>query len=273
VNGPHFQANPSRQPSVEAESDSSDMSRDRQEPASLHPFQLQAFRVTDQGWGEGWMILPLPARRSWMDAQPYAYQCPPLVVANQWGWQVTCPTDVSITWDGTPLPSGLRVEVDNKYAGSIKSQFGEGIVTFGPPWLFRTPPGWDLMAKGPSNHWKPNCSPLEGVIETWWLPYTFTLNWKVVAPGTVTFAPGEPLAQLLPIAHDTFRDSSLVEAPLSSEPKLEAEMSQWVAERSRRSGERIATHHLYRKAEGIAEHLAKIPVPKLTRRGIEGSQS
>ena len=38
------------------------------------------------------------------------------------------------------------------------------------------------MVKGPSNHWKPNCAPLEGVVETWWLPYTFTLNWKIVSP-------------------------------------------------------------------------------------------
>jgi Family of unknown function (DUF6065) len=273
MNGPHFQANPARQPSFGTEPDSSGSARVQDGPALLPSCRLQAFRITDQGWGEGWLILPLPARRSWMDAQPYAYQCPPLVVANQWGWQILCPTDVRVTWDGSPSPSGLRVEVDKKYDASIKSQFGEGIVTFGPPWLFRTSPGWDLMAKGPSNHWKPNCSALEGVIETWWLPYTFTLNWKVVTPGTVTFAPGEPLAQLVPVAHATFRDSSLVEAPLSSEPKLEAEMNQWVAERGRRSGEKTATHHFYRKAEGIAEHLVKVPVPKLIRLDIEGSKA
>ena len=212
------------------------------------------------------MLLPMPPRRSWMDAQPFSYQCPPLVVANQWGWQITCPADVRVTWDGSSPPTGLRVEVESPYEVVIKSQFGEGIVTFSPPWLFRTPPGWDLMAKGPSNHWKPNGSPLEGVIETWWLPYTFTLNWKVVEPGVIHFKRGEPLAQLVPVPHGTFRGSTLVEAPLSSEPDLEAEMNQWVAERRLRSGERTATHHLYRKAEGIAEHLTKVTVPKLSKR-------
>ncbi len=270
MNGPHFQVNPFATSSIETGQISSETSRDEVGSASLPPCQLQAFRITDKGWGEGWMILPLPTRRSWMDSQPYAYQCPPLVVANQWGWQILCPTDVRVTWDGSSSPSGLRVEVDDNYGGSIKSQFGEGIVTFGPPWLFRTPLGWNLMAKGPSNHWKPNCSPLEGVIETWWLPYTFTLNWKVVAPGIVTFVRGEPLAQLVPVPHATFRNSTLVEAPLSSEPKLEAGMNQWIAERSRLAGERTATHHLYRKAEGIAEHLSKVPVPKLTRQEIGG---
>jgi hypothetical protein len=64
-----------------------------------------------------------------------------------------------------------------RFAAAIKSQFGSGIVTFSPPWLFRTPPGWDLYVKGPSNRWKVNCVPLEGIVETWWLNYTFTLNW------------------------------------------------------------------------------------------------
>ena len=264
MNGPHFQTTSVPSASSAAEPAPSDP---RGEAGPMpRPFQLEAFRITDQGWGGGWMILPLPARRSWMDAQPYAYQCPPMVVANQWGWQITCPADVRATWDGTPSPAGVRVEVDPTYAPAIKSQFGEGIVTFGPPWLFRTPPGWDLMAIGPSNHWKPNGAPLEGVIETWWLPYTFTLNWKVVAPGVLTFARGEPLAQLLPVPHGTFRDSTLVEAPIASEPALQDGMNRWVAERHRRSTEKTTTHHLYRKAEGVEEHLTKVAVPKLTRR-------
>ena len=232
---------------------------------TIPPFQLRALRITEEGWGKGWMLLPLPTRRSWMDEQPYSYQCPPLVMANQWGWQITCPAEVNVSWDGSSEPTGLRVEVEPQYAGSIKSQFGQGIVTFGPPWLFRTPKEWDLFVKGPSNHWKPNCAPLEGVIETWWLPYTFTLNWKVVTPGVVTFARGEPLAQIVPVPHFTFRESTAIEVPVESDPDARDQMARWVAERERRSNEKVTTHHLYRKADGIAEHLNKVPVPKITR--------
>ena len=39
-----------------------------------------------------------------MSEHPTAYQCLPMVVANQWGWQVLCPTDVRVTWDGSPEP-------------------------------------------------------------------------------------------------------------------------------------------------------------------------
>lgn len=82
------------------------------------------------------------------------------------GWQVLCPTDVYVTWDGSPGPGGLRVAVDPRFAKAIKSQFGSEIVTFSPRWLFRTSPGWDLYVKGPGNRWKVNCVALEGVVET-----------------------------------------------------------------------------------------------------------
>src|SRR5206468_8221717 len=143
-----------------------------------------------------------------------------LVIANQWGWQILCPTDVRVTWDGSPALEGLRVEVAPQYTPAIKSQFGSGIVTFSPPWLFRTPPGWDLYAKGPSNRWKTNCVPLEGVVETWWLNYTFTLNWKVVEAGEVAFARGESLGQLIPVPHATFEGAEASESPIiADDPK------------------------------------------------------
>jgi hypothetical protein len=172
----------------------------RREPP---PFELKALRLIPHGWAEGWGLRPSPARRHWMSQAPHSYKWLPLVIANQWGWQILCPTDVRVTWDGSPDRLGVLVEVDPKYAPAIKSQFGSGIVTFSPPWLFRTPGGWDLYAKGPSNRWKENCVPLEGVIETWWLNSTFTLNWKLVEPGTVMFARGESLGQLVPVPHAT----------------------------------------------------------------------
>ena len=236
------------------------------------PFEFRALRLLEHGWGEGWALRPSPVRRAWMGEHPTAYQCLPMVVANQWGWQVLCPTDVRVTWDGSVAASGLRVEVDPKWAPSIKSQFGRGIVTFSPPWLFRTPPGWDLYAKGPSNRWKANCSPLEGVVETWWLNYTFTLNWKLIEPGEVSFAAGESLGQLVPVPHETFRDASAIEAPINDvEPEAGAELLRWLDERRRISSGPVATHRLYLKAEEIEGHLTRVPVPAVVRTWGEGT--
>ncbi|MGP0065407.1 MAG: DUF6065 family protein [Isosphaeraceae bacterium] len=233
-------------------------------PINLPRLEFKALRLIPYGWGEGWQLRPSPPRRHWMDELTHSYQCLPLVIANQWGWQVLCPTDVRVTWDGTPGLDGLRVEVPPQFEPAIKSQFGSGIVTFSPPWLFRTPPGWDLYLKGPSNRWKPNCSPLEGVIETWWLNYTFTINWKLVEPGTVVFARGESLGQLVPVPHATFEDATAIEAPIGLlEPDAARELVQWLERRRQIAGQKVNVHHLYRKAEGIEEHLQRVAVPAI----------
>lgn len=231
---------------------------------ALPRMEFKALRLIPWGWGEGWQLRPSPPRRHWMDELPHAYKCLPLVIANQWGWQILCPADVVATWDGDPNLSGLHIEVAPQYLPAIKSQFGAGIVTFSPPWLFRTPPGWNLYLKGPSNRWKPNCVPLEGVIETWWLNYTFTLNWKLVEPGTVYFAQGESLGQLIPVPHATFHSSTALEAPIGVlEPRAAQELLEWQERRRLLAGQKVNVHRLYRQAEGIEEHLQSVDVPPI----------
>jgi len=232
--------------------------------ATARPLAFKAMRILEHGWGEGWTLRPSPTRRAWMDEHPQTYQCLPMVVANQWGWQVLCPTDVRVDWDGSPGVGGLRVEVAPQWAPAVKSQFGRGIVTFSPPWVFRTPPGWDLYAKGPGNRWKANCSPLEGVIETWWLSYPFTLNWKLVEPGEVHFARGESLGQLVPVPHATFDAATATEEPMAAaEPEAAEELRRWLDERRRIAGGPSPTHRLYLKAEEVEGHLTKIAVPPI----------
>ena len=63
---------------------------------SLPRVDFKALRLIPYGWGEGWQLRPSPLRRHWMDELPHAYKCLPLVVANQWGWQILCPTDVVV---------------------------------------------------------------------------------------------------------------------------------------------------------------------------------
>jgi len=55
---------------------------------------------------------------------------------------------------------------------------------------------------GPINRPKVNLYPLTGVIETNWLPFTFTMNWQLLAPGKYIFEKDEPICTVMPLPHN-----------------------------------------------------------------------
>src|SRR6185369_11104694 len=101
-----------------------------------------------------------------------------------------------------------------------RSNFGHGIVTFHTHYLFRTEPGWDLVATGPFNAFKDNCHPLTGIIETDWLPYPFTMNWKLSKPGKVVFAENEPFCLIFPLIKQALTATQPEIHRLTDEPEL-----------------------------------------------------
>jgi hypothetical protein len=140
--------------------------------------------------------------RAWMSATPFGFanRCLPLLMANQAGWFVCNEVKAEVTWNGEDARSGITIEYEGDApAYAANSHFGCGVVTWNLPWVFRTPPGYDLLVRGPANWPKDGAAPLEGLVETDWSPASFTMNWKLTRPGhTVTFAAGEPICMLVP---------------------------------------------------------------------------
>jgi hypothetical protein len=167
--------------------------------------KLVAYRVSA---GSRVELEPAPAQREWMQVtrDAFANRCLPLLIANQAGWHVLNPVGVRVRWNGGDRIPDLVIErigedVENAAGASIAtSHFGSGIVTFTIPYLFRTPPGWNLLVRGPANLPKDGASALEGLVETDWNPATFTMNWILTRPGAeVIFEPGEPIAMIVPM--------------------------------------------------------------------------
>lgn len=163
---------------------------------------LKAYQTEDTS---GYTIEPAPAKREWMDATPnkYAYHCMPLTIANQMGWVIRCQGAFSATWNGKPEKDAITFrfpENEAYWKTRVISHFGCGIITFDIPWVFRTSPGWGLLVRGPTNMPKDNISPLDGLVETDWAPYTFTMNWRFQKRNTeVWFKKGDPICMLVPI--------------------------------------------------------------------------
>lgn len=147
-------------------------------------------------------LVPARRDRKWMDALPdrFANRCLPLRIANEAGWWLLCSDSFQATWTGGQHQACLEINsLDGKSELYVGSHFSGGILTFSIPYLFRTPPGYNLLVRGPANMPKAGASPLEGVVESDWSPYTFTMNWQITrVDEPVMFKKGEPICQIVP---------------------------------------------------------------------------
>jgi len=199
------------------------------------PCKITAFKVSNT---DGWGIVPAGGKRDWMDAtqDKFAYRCLPLVMANQAGWVVTCPLDVVATWNGKAEPRGVTLHFptgEGELKNHITAHFGSGIVTFSLPWLFRTTRGYGLWVRGPSNTVKDNAVALDGIVETDWAPYTFTMNWKIQRRNSdVFFKKGEPICLLVPYPLDLLESTEPELKHLDDDLLLKEDFYHFAARRS-----------------------------------------
>src|SRR5579875_3362424 len=93
-------------------------------------------------------------------------------------------------WNGGKANEDIKLRPDRPHPDFhefVKAHFTEGVLTFHTGYLFRTSQGWDMSAGGPPNLPKDGIQPLTGIVETDWLPFPFTMNWKFTRPGRVRF--------------------------------------------------------------------------------------
>ena len=196
--------------------------------------ELQCYLIHEDAAPE---LIPGTPDREWMDAfdSRFPYRCLPLVMANTTGWEILCPTDITIEWNGGPDQSDVVIYPDDMYDNIkhlVTSHFSRGIVTFHTGYLFRTPPGWAIWACGAPNHVKDGIAPLTGLIETDWLPFPFTMNWIMTRPGIVKFKKGEPFCFILPIEHKKIDQFQPVEKSIGADPELYEKFATWSQSRN-----------------------------------------
>jgi len=137
-----------------------------------------------------------------MDHTPerFAYRCLPLVIANSHGWELLLDQSFVATWSGGASAEELQISFPDENRSLLPaSHFGQGVLTLQVGYLFETEEHYNLWIMGPVNRPKDGITPVCGVIETDWLPYTFTMNWLFTRPGTVRFEKGEPFCHVFPI--------------------------------------------------------------------------
>lgn len=225
-------------------------------------------------WPEPPLLTPAKADRAWMDetSERFAYRCIPLSIANASGWELALPFAFEAAWFGGPEQGAIQIRShDPRAEHFVTSHFGFGILTFHTGWLFRTSPGWAVWTRGSPNTAKDGIAALDGLVETDWLPFPFTMNWRFLKPGVIRFEADEPFCFITLAPHALLDSVQPRVRKLDDDPELKEAYENWGASRadfSKRLKEREESamaekwQRTYIRGEGAAGdgphyHLAK----------------
>lgn len=182
-------------------------------------------------------IAPAARRRAWMDEAKdhWPNRCLPLLIANESGWTLANPVAFEAVWGGDEKPESIQIEFKGEHDRlhpPVVSHFGFGVLTWSIPYVFRTPPGYNLLARGPANLPKDGIWPLEGVVESDWAFANFTMNWKFTrADSPVTFDAEEPFCMIVPQRRGELETFEPRVRPLRSDDELATEFELFRANR------------------------------------------
>jgi len=196
--------------------------------------RITAYRL---GYSADLSLVPASGDRDWMEATKHGWanRCLPLRVANQAGWLILNDCEFEVAWTGKATLDSIKFEFrDGKKSIFVSSMFGYGIITWEIPYLFRTPPGYNLLARGPANLPKDGAYPLEGLVETDWSVASFTMNWMLTRPRrTVKFAKDEPICMLVPQKRSELEIFEAEIRNIESDPDLQQRFRHWMESRNK----------------------------------------
>jgi len=205
------------------------MSDQNPSPKPVPPGKLIAYTMPGADVDIDQHIRPCQPTRDWMDQVPgkFIYRCVPLTAANTQGWEILNPVDAEVVWNGGDGNLDLRVNGTPHQLGP-QSHFGSGMVTWYLPFLFRTPEDCGLVVTGPANHEHDDSVPLDAFVRTDWLPFPFTMNWRLTRKNEpVRFKAGEPICRVFPMPLALLNETQLEVRRIEEDPGFLAELGTW----------------------------------------------
>ncbi len=243
------------------------------------PMELECFPVAPRPPE----IVPGRPNRGWMDrfTERHPYRCLPLTMANTTGWEILCPMAFTAEWNGGSHSADITLRPDRPhpdFADFAKSHFSGGVLTLHAGYLFRSPQGWDMQCGGPPNLPKDGIQPLQGLVETDWVPFPFTMNWMFTRPGKIRFEKGEPFCFISLVPHRAMDDVQPVTRSLNSDLEFRGQYDAWLKRRNafnaalaRRDPDtmREAWQRFYFKGELPEEAPGEAPAEHINKRRLK----
>lgn len=211
------------------------------------PNNITVYRTDRNKPIPGWEFHTASPKRAWMDEYIHMYRCLPMTIANQNGWVIQSPCDIHAVWFGGQDRRTMHFWLDPEFNvpnAWVKCHFVGGVITFEFDFMIRTNPGVNLLVRGAPNFFVDGAHPLEGVVETDWLNYSFTMNWRVTTPNkVVTFKKGDPICFIQPIPHNYAETFSFDIDFLENNPELNNNFHEYNKSRRQFSSDKTAGKH------------------------------
>jgi hypothetical protein len=205
-----------------------------EEPRKIPSGQIHACILPGAPENVAGLIRPCRPKREWMDrtSAAYAYRCIPMSAANTMGWEILNPVNCEFRWNGLTPHKQVFVYREKEVPYGPKSHFGTGVITWDIPFLFRTPPEYGLVVTGPANHDRDHITPLDAFIRSDWLPFPFTMNWRITkADVAIRFKAGEPIARIYPYPLALLDEMQLELHNLAEDPEFNRRFLAWGKQR------------------------------------------
>lgn len=169
--------------------------------------RIKAYKLNDNHAN----INPLSVKRKWMDEtyDAHAYHCFPVSLANQLGYSLSFPEDISFIWDGISDSSGEHVKIlsGHKY---VYTERANATISFKTGLMFSTEEDISLLHMPTPNHFIDGATPFTSLISTSFYHGEFPCAWMITRPNVeITIRANTPIISILPIDLNRIQDSEI----------------------------------------------------------------
>lgn len=156
-------------------------------------------------------ITQLSVKRDWMDktVDRHAYNCFPVSLANQLGWGVSYPEDISFIWDGISdnSPDHVKIISGEKYCHTSRSN---ATISFRTGLTFKTDVSTTMLIMPVPNQFIDGVQTFTTLLTTSFFSGDIPVVWRLTSPGKlITIPAGTPVAAIMPITLSDLNNSEI----------------------------------------------------------------
>lgn len=170
-------------------------------------YEIDVYAVTDNPG----ILAPLPINRKWMDDLPFegVYRCFPMGLANQMGYGISFPEDISFEWNGTydGEKGGIKVYSGHRW---IHKHRGWATLAISTGLKFRTPQDVSMLAYPIPNEFYDGFQVYTALLSTSFFKGAWEITLRITEPNKIITIPANtPIGAIMPISLGALNGSTI----------------------------------------------------------------